>query len=213
MRKKAPTRASTPVVKDDQAALAKPVKEKGAKKKRKVTKTKVEQNEAGGNMGDVDANLSTGPEVGQEAPSKSKSKKRRQSQPEPVVEPDHAPMPVKKKVKRGKKVCRAHEFAEPSGSSRPSFPARVVDSIRNFVKETEYDKLELDDLKFKLKEMLPQCYKVRFNIYWTTEKCGLHCRSKKKDFGTCGFPSHLGTSNLRLVCAVAACAHLATSHN
>ena len=112
---------------------------------------------------------------------------------------------------------RSKSTVEPEETPLPpqKFKRSIMKALAEFIDSTEWEALELDDLKPHVRGLLPTLSRCRLNIYWSRGTCGVGwkgSRSKgdgKGDFGYFSFASmKVGVWSFRMVAAIAAASEL-----
>ena len=112
---------------------------------------------------------------------------------------------------------RSKSTVEPEETPLPpqKFKRSIMKALAEFIDSTEWEALELDDLKPHVRGLLPTLSRCRLNIYWSRGACGVGwkgSRSKgdgKGDFGYFSFASmKVGVWSFRMVAAIAAASEL-----
>ena len=123
-------------------------------------------------------------------------------------------------TKRGKKQFKANDYFMEPDIHTPSVRKKVTD-ISMFVEYFEFDieSLELDDLKYYLRNYMQQSFShpsVSLNVYWTRSTCGVRIRDSKGAWKDSFFFSHgksAGSSSLKVFLSVAAASHFVAGCN
>ena len=192
-QKKQGEQAETKKTKDNE-------EEKVSSKKAKTTKTKKNQ------------------ETAEEKEIEEKPRKKKKTNLETAEEPASSSKKVEEKKGNQDRLTRQRQKStvEPEAAplppsmcgDHPKFKRSIMKGLAEFIDSTEWDALELDDLKPHVRALLPTYSRCRLNIYWSRGACGVGFKGKG-DFGYFNFASMKeGIWSFKMVAAIAAASRL-----